>query len=184
MKRARSAAVRTLPSPEARRPGVIVEAATVAGQLGIARIAAVERGEAGAAPSVSVRLAGRTLAADVDPAVDVEVLETALEHRDPVIVVTGERRPTIVGALRTRATPGVDAMDHVAIRARTVEVEAERFSVHATKVAIAADDDITLRAAAAYVALRAAGEIESFAERIVARAEGVHKLVGRMLRLN
>jgi hypothetical protein len=34
------------------------------------------------------------------------------------------------------------------------------------------------------MAVRAVGEIETYAERIVSRAEGVHKIIGRMLRLN
>jgi hypothetical protein len=162
-------------------------AAAPSGALALARVVAVVRGEGGAPPTVTLRLgsatAARTVDAAVDGAVDVEVLETARERGEIILVVDGVR-PTVVGALRTRATPGVDAVDHVAIRARTFEVDAERADLRAAKVTIAADEEIALRARSASIVVRAAGEIESFAERIVARAEGVHKLIGRMLRLN
>jgi hypothetical protein len=177
-------AVRAVRSAQRAAP-----AAAPAGVLTLARVVAVERGEGSAPPSVTVRLGpadggtGRTVDAAVDGAVDVEVLETARDRGEIILVVDGVR-PTVVGALRTRATPGVDAVDHVAIRARTFEIDAERAELRAAKVHITADEEISLRASSASIVVRAAGEIESFAERIVARAEGVHKLIGRMLRLN
>ena len=80
----------------------------------------------------------------------------------------------IVGALRTRGTPGVDELEEVAIEARTITLKGAR-------VAIDGSEELSLRSQAAFVVLRAASEIESFADRIVTRAEGVHKLVGRIV---
>lgn len=187
MKAMRGGVVRSTIGVTARRANVRTEPAPRVeprlGALSIARIASVERAASGP-PTVMLRVGRQRVAADLDPAIDVEVLETAARCGDAVLVVADGDAVTVVGALRTRATPGVDIMDHVAIRARTVDVESETFSVRAKTVAVAADTEISLRAKAAFVALRAAGEIESFAERIVTRAEGVHKLIGRMLRLN
>ena len=47
-----------------------------------------------------------------------------------------------------------------------------------------AGQELSLSAQTAALVLRAAGEVETFAERIISRAEGVHKIIGRMLRLN
>lgn len=186
MKTVRSGVVRAIgESPGRRAAGrqVARRVEAPSGPLSIARIASIARGADGAT-TVMLRLGRKHVEAAVDSAIDTEVLETAARSNEAVLVVVEGESITVVGALRTRATPGVDAMDHVAIRARTVDIDSETFAVRAQKVALAADEEISLRSRAAFVALRAAGEIESFAERIVSRAEGVHKLVGRMLRLN
>jgi hypothetical protein len=92
-----------------------------------------------------------------------------------LVEVTGERA-IIVGALRTQATPGIEQGERFDIKAGEVTIAATRVSIDG--------DEVALNSKTARLVLRAAGEIESFAERIVSRASGVHKIVGRMLRLN
>lgn len=100
------------------------------------------------------------------------VLKTACERGEPVLVeraADGSLR--VVGALRMQPTPGVDAMEEV-------EIEADRIHLRGKQ-------EITLESSTtARIALRAAGEIETYASRILSKAEEVHKIVGRMLRLN
>lgn len=108
------------------------------------------------------------------------VMQTACERGEPVLV---QRQPDgsywVAGALRTQPTPGVDAIDEI-------ELDAKRIRLRAS-------EEITMEAAStrpgeasttARLALRAAGEIETYATRILSKAEEVHKLVGRMLRIN
>lgn len=138
--------------------------------MSLARIVSLEGG-AGV-----VDVAGRSLKASIDDAVDEAVLETALRRGERVLVeVTGDRA-IIVGALRTQATPGIERAERFDIQAGEVTIAATRVSVDG--------DEVALNSKTARLVLRAAGEIESFAERIVSRASGVHKIVGRMLRLN
>jgi len=136
------------------------------GNLAMAQIIDV-RGDA-----IDVRLGGRTVEAKRATILDEAVLATAMETGEPVLV---ERAPdgsvTVVGALRTRATPGVDKM-------KDITIEADR-------IALVGKKEVTLATSGvARIALRAAGEIETYADRIVSRAEELHKIVGRMLRLN
>lgn len=117
-----------------------------------------------------------TVEADIDPSVHLAVMTTAQERGERVLVeVDGDRR-VVVGALRTQPTPGIDRADAYAIEAKTVSIDAEKISLEG--------DEVKLSSKTARIVLRAASEIESFADRIVSRAEGVHKIVGRMLRLN
>jgi hypothetical protein len=117
-----------------------------------------------------------TVEADIDPTVHLSVMATAHERGERVLVeVDGEHR-VIVGALRTQPTPGVDRGEHFAIEAKTVSIDAEKIALEG--------EEVKLSSKTARIVLRAASEIESFADRIVSRAEGVHKIVGRMLRLN
>lgn len=117
-----------------------------------------------------VDLGGHRLPARRDPSVHPELVAGALARRERVVVErVADGTLAVVGALRTQPTPGVD-------RATEYRIEADRVEVRG--------DEIHLATAAATLVLRAAGEIESYAERIVARAEGVHELVGRLLRLN
>lgn len=108
------------------------------------------------------------------------VMQTACERGEPVLV---QRQPDgsfwVAGALRTQPTPGVDAVDEI-------ELDAKRIRLRAS-------EEITMEAAStrpgeasttARLALRAAGELETYATRILSKAEEVHKLVGRMLRIN
>jgi hypothetical protein len=142
-----------------------------AGTLGLARVVATAAGEA------TIEIAGRKRAASIDASVDLAVLETAERTGERVLVELDGERAVIVGALRTRATPGVD-------RGSSFDIQADSIRMEASRVSVSAKEELTLSSSAARVVLRAAGEIESFAERIVSRASGVHKIVGRMLRLN
>lgn len=115
---------------------------------------------------------GSTVApAKLDPSVHPTVVEGARARRERVLVEEGEGGALVViGALRTQPTPGVDV--------------AESYSIKAKRISLEASEELTLTAQTAAVVLRAIGEVETYAERIVSRAEGVHKIVGRMLRLN
>lgn len=115
---------------------------------------------------------GSTVApAKVDPSVHPTVVEGARARRERVLVEEGEGGALVViGALRTQPTPGVDA--------------AESYSIKAKRISLEASEELTLTVQTAAVVLRAIGEVETYAERILSRAEGVHKIVGRMLRLN
>ena len=153
-------------TPTAVAPIQLVQTTSMA----LARIVSLAGGNA------TVDVGGRTMKASVDPAVDGAVLETALRRGERVLVeVTGERA-VVVGALRTQATPGIE-------RAERFHVEADDVTIAGARVSIDGDE-VALNSKTARLVLRAAGEIESFAERIVSRASGVHKIVGRMLRLN
>jgi hypothetical protein len=136
------------------------------GQLALARVLEVREGD------LEINVGGQMMTARSAPHVAVEVLRTACERGEPVLV---ERAPSgdvlVVGALRTQATPGVDKMEHVAIEADRIELKGRKEISLATS-------------GVAQIALRAAGEIETYADRIVSRAEELHKIVGRMLRLN
>ncbi|MCC6527470.1 MAG: hypothetical protein IT373_32785 [Polyangiaceae bacterium] len=120
-----------------------------------------------------VRLAvGRdSVEAARDAAVHPAVLAGAHARGERVLAERGEVGAwVVVGALRTQPTPGIDVAD-----AYTIEAE---------RVTIRAGAEVTLTSRAASLVLRALGEVETYADRIVSRAEGVHKIVGRILRLN
>lgn len=117
-----------------------------------------------------VEALGRTFKVARDPSVHPAVLEGAHRRGERVLI---ERRNggdlVLVGALHTQPIPGIDAADEY-------HIEAGRIEMHA--------NEISLATRAAAITLRAVGEIESYAERIVSRAEGAHKIIGRILRLN
>lgn len=136
-----------------------------AGQLATARIVSLE-GER-AVVSVGWVEADATW----DASVDRLVLEGARARGERVLVEqTEDGSLLILGALRTRPTPGIDA--------------AESYEIDADRIAIRAGSELSLTARVAGVVLRAAGEVETYADRILSRAESVHKIVGRVLRLN
>lgn len=122
--------------------------------LSLARVSSVSTDH------VHLRIGTRDVVATLDPSVHPTVIERAAERGERVLVEVDGDRAVVVGALSTQPIPGID--------------RAERFDIEA--------DVIQLRGNS--IVMRAAGELESFAERIVTRATGVHKLVGRMLRLN
>ncbi len=153
-------------SPTALAPIQLVQPTS----MSLARIVSLD----GAAAVVDV--SGRSLKATVDASVDIAVLETAERRGERVLVEVAGDRAVIVGALRTQATPGIERAERFDIQAGEVTIAATRVSVDG--------DEVALNSKTARLVLRAAGEIESFAERIVSRASGVHKIVGRMLRLN
>jgi hypothetical protein len=114
---------------------------------------------------------GKTTAdAKLDPAVHRSVIEGACRRQERVLVEENEEGFVVIGALRTQPTPGID--------------EAESYAIKAKRVAIEGSEEVSLSTQTAAVVVRAVGEVETFAERIISRAEGVHKIIGRMLRLN
>jgi hypothetical protein len=156
-----------------RAPG---SSAGIGGALALGNLAAVDReGEPGWA--LTRWSDGAVMTAAMHSTLDLAVARTAARTGEPVVFVERGGEAVVVGALRTRGTPGVDELDQVSIEAHTITLKGAR-------VAIDGSEELSLRSQAAFVVLRAASEIESFADRIVTRAEGVHKLVGRMLRLN
>ena len=118
-----------------------------------------------------VVIGGDLESARLDASVHPTVIAGACARRERVLVEERDGGAlVIVGALRTQPTPGVD--------------EAESYSIKAKRISLEAGDELSLTAQTAAVVLRAVGEVETYAERILSRAEGVHKIVGRMLRLN
>ncbi len=114
---------------------------------------------------------GRTIAdATLDPAVHRAVIEGACARKERVLVEENDQGLVVIGALRTQPTPGID--------------EAESYAIKAKRISLEGAEEVSLTTQTAAVVLRAVGEVETFAERIISRAEGVHKIVGRMLRLN
>lgn len=114
---------------------------------------------------------GKTTAdAKLDAAVHKTVIEGACRRGERVLVEENEDGLLVIGALRTQPTPGID--------------EAESYAIKAKRVTLDGSEEVSLSTQTAAVVLRAVGEVETFAERIISRAEGVHKIVGRMLRLN
>ena len=122
--------------------------------------------------SFDLRMRGRQISAKPAPTLSAAVLKTALSRGEPVLVERqDDGKIAIVGALRTQATPGIDEMEEI-------HLEADRVHLRGRK-------EVSLSTSgAAQIALRAIGEVETYANRIVSRAEEVHKIVGRMLRLN
>jgi hypothetical protein len=141
------------------------EAARALPSLFTARIRSIRGGR------VRVEAFGQTLEVERDLAVHAAVLDGALARGERVLVERIEEgRWLVVGALRTSPLPGLDGADEYVIEARRVIVQAS--------------EELSLSVKTASLVLRALGEVETYAERIISRAEGVHKIVGRMLRLN
>jgi hypothetical protein len=106
-----------------------------------------------------------------DPTLHPLVLRGAFERGERVLAEhRADEGWVVVGALRTQPSPGIDV--------------ASEYTIEADRVHIRARSELSLTARAASVVLRAVGEVETCAERILSRAEGLHKIVGRMLRLN
>ena len=119
---------------------------------------------------VLLEFSGEVVPAKIDVSVSRVVLEGARERGERVVVEQDGDELVVIGALRAQPTPGVDAADEYTIKAKRLKLEAGQ--------------ELSLCAQTAALVLRAAGEVETFAERIISRAEGVHKIIGRMLRLN
>lgn len=120
-----------------------------------------------------VRLAiGRQVVlATRDPGLHPVVLAGAAARGERVLAERAEDGAwTVVGALRTQPTPGLEVADE--------------YTIEAGRVTIRGKHEVSLVAEAAGLAVRAVGEVESYAERIVSRAEGLHKIVGRILKIN
>ncbi|HVK70014.1 MAG TPA: hypothetical protein VM694_36425 [Polyangium sp.] len=120
---------------------------------------------------VMLGIGAKVVPAKLDPSVHPTVMEGACARHERVLVEEQEGGELVViGALRTQPTPGVDV--------------AESYTIKAKRISLDAGEELSLSAQTAAVVLRAIGEVETYAERILSRAEGVHKIVGRMLRLN
>ncbi|HZF52597.1 MAG TPA: hypothetical protein VE093_28275 [Polyangiaceae bacterium] len=121
---------------------------------------------------VTVSIGKQVIAALRDEGVHPLVLKTAARTGERVLVERGEDGVwTVMGALRTQPTPGVDF--------------AEEYTIEAERVTVKAHGEVALVAGATSVVLRGdEGEIESHAPRIVSRADGVHAITGRTLKLN
>lgn len=112
-----------------------------------------------------------SLDARLEPSLDVVVVETALARGERLIAQREGGVWVVLGALRTAATPGVDRGDDYVIEAR--------------RIAIRGDHAVDLVAGeTASIALRAVGRLEILAKHISSRAEGMHKLVARMIHMN
>jgi hypothetical protein len=119
---------------------------------------------------VTLRLGRATAPAHLDPTVDRRVLVTALARGERVIAQHDAGTWLIVGALRTSPTPGVDDGDEFVIRARRIFVKA--------------DHEFSVVSGTASFVLRAQGFVETLAQDITTRASSVHKIIGRLIRLN
>lgn len=132
---------------------------------------ATARIEARDGDRLRVAIGGRSVLATLDPSVHPAVIAGAEARGERVLVEQAHDGAwTIVGALRTQPTPGIDV--------------AETYTIEADRVLLRGRQEISLVTQAAGVVVRALGEVETYADRILSRAEGVHKIVGRMLRLN
>lgn len=118
----------------------------------------------------SLRVGRELVEARLDPSVDLAVARTALARGERLIAQREIEGWVVLGALRTAATPGVD--------------EGEEFVIKARRVAVEADHELSLVSGAASLVLRAFGQVETLAESITARASSVHKIIGRVIRLN
>lgn len=120
---------------------------------------------------IVARVGGSEVPASLDPSVHRAVITGAHARGERVLVeLADDGSAVIMGALRTQPTPGIDASDEYVIEAK--------------RIALKASSEISMTSLAAGVVVRALGEVETYADRILSRAEGVHKIVGRMLRLN
>lgn len=150
--------------PVSSRIAVAGEAAPLG--LVAVRVEAIDE----AARTVRLRVGGAGVDANIDPSVDPAVLRTALRRGERVITQREAGAWVVLGALRTAATPGVDEGDEFTLKARRIMVEAAH--------------EFSVVSGAASLVLRAYGHVETLAHDITARASGVHRIIGRMIRLN
>ena len=115
--------------------------------------------------------------AALDGALSPAVVVTAVARGERAIVVAepagaggGEPGWLVLGTLRTAPTPGVD--------------EGEEFVIKAKRVLVAAEHEFAIVSGVASFVVRAQGYVETLARDITTRAAGVHKIVGRIVRLN
>ncbi|KYF70867.1 hypothetical protein [Sorangium cellulosum] len=176
MARSRHGLAEIVTPAEAAEPGaeagrgpelaVVRPAEPAAPQLVAVRLEAFDE-EAGRAV---LRVGAEAAPAAIDPSVEPAVLRTALQRRERVIAQQEQGGWVVLGALRTSATPGVDEGDEFVIRAR--------------RIALLGASEVSLVSGMSSVVLRAFGFVETLGQDITARASGVHKIVGRMIRLN
>lgn len=152
------------PAAEATRGAALSVLAAVP-VCGTARIEAIDGDRVRLAFGLEIADAAR------DPSVHPTVLAGALRRQERVLA---EHRPAegwvVVGALHTQPVPGVE--------------RAEEYTIEADRVHLRGESEVTISSKAASVVVRAIGEVETYAERIISRAEGIHRIVGRLLHLN
>ncbi len=118
-----------------------------------------------------VRTAAGVFPARLDGTLHPAVAETARCRKEAVLVTrAADGTLVVVGALRTSPTPGVDEVEEISLTAKRIRIEAT--------------EDVQIKSGIAQIAVRAVGEVETYADRIMSRAEEVQKIVARMLRLN
>lgn len=145
-----------------------VEPTPIASISGLAALPASSLDEE--ARTVVLRHGPATVTAKLDAALDTRVVRTAIARGERLIAQREGAEWVALGALRTAPTPGVDEGDEYTIKAR--------------RLALSADHEIALVSGASTLVLRAFGFVETVAQDITTRAAGVHKIVGRMIRLN
>lgn len=111
-----------------------------------------------------------TVEARLGPSLSPLVVQTAVARGELVIAREGAEGWQLLGALRTAPTPGVD--------------RGEEYVIEAQRIRVTADYELALTSGTAQLVLRALGMVETIARTITSRAEGVHKLIGRVLHLN
>ncbi len=120
--------------------------------------------------SARFTLGEHEIEAVLDETLSPRVLETALARGERVVAQREGGTWVVLGALRTAPTPGVDEGDDVVIKAKRLRIQTE--------------NEVSLTSGATTLVLRAQGLIETLAQDITTRATGIHKLVGRFIRLN
>jgi hypothetical protein len=152
-------------SAEVERRAAALSVLAAVPVCGTARIDAIDGDRVRLAFGAQVVEAGR------DPSVHPTVLAGALKRKERVLA---EHRPAegwvVVGALHTQPVPGIETADEYIIEAGRVHIKGE--------------SEVALSARTASLVVRAIGEVETYAERILSRAEGIHRIVGRLLHLN
>lgn len=159
---ARRAPLRTADdAPSRERASELASAPT---SLALARLVALE----GRRAVVATHRGTQT--ATIDPCVHPELLASALQRGERVLLETTGEAAVVVGALRTQPSLGFDRVEEISL-------EAERVTLRGRRA-------VALVSEAASITLRAEGEVETVAPQIHTRAEGLHRIVGRMLKLN
>ena len=115
-------------------------------------------------------LGTRQVQAAIDESVDRAVLEGALSRGERVIAVQEGGTWTLLGVPRTRATPGLEAGDD--------------YTIEANRVKVVANHSFLVRSGPTSFSMRAQGFVETLAKDISTRATAVHKLIGRLVRIN
>ncbi len=120
--------------------------------------------------TLTLRVGSELIEATLDASVEPAVIHTALRRRERLLAQPEAEGWVVIGALRTTATPGVD--------------EADEFLIKAKRIAVVAAHEYSVVTGAASFAMRAIGHVETLGQDITTRASSLHKLVGRMIRLN
>lgn len=173
-KEARSAArpLRIVASPEgperplARSVSGPIPAELPLHTLTAARLVSLDEG----ALRAEVQIGGAPVSAALDLSVHPVVLRTALARGERVMVQREIEGYRVLGVLRTAPTPGIDEAEEYVLKARRIHIEAEH--------------EATVVSGRTGIFVRALGQVETLADTITSRAASVHKIIGRIIRLN